>query len=290
MLRDLKWDRRIRLQFIEVVAYWEGSVDTTRLMQQFEISRPQAIKEFKLYQEMFPETLDYEDSKKRYCLLVSSPPLFPKGPDINNYMNLITIGSKPEWLESLGYPAPSVRRVNAYVVSRVVSALRNNIMARVKYQALESADVEERIIKPTKLINTGYRWHIRGLREKRGEIGYRDFLLPRFTNFLGFVHTSFRNEPKDTEWNTRVSVELQINPRIRNRERRRIIQEEFGMNSNGILQIETNAAMVKYILDCYTIDVDSDACNYEKNLLSVRNYPEIRKYLLKPKDLGDEDV
>ena len=289
MNKNLKWDRRIRLQFIEAVAYWEGNIDTNRLMQQFEISRPQAIKDFNLYKELFPNTLEYDPSKKTYYLNTSNPAFFPEGPDINKYMSLITIGSKPEWLNSLGYPAPSVRRVNAFVVSQVIIALRSNTMARIKYQALESSDVEGRIIKPIKLINTGFRWHIRALREKKGDIGYRDFLLPRFTEFLGFVHTSFKHEPEDIEWNTKITLKLQINPCIKNRERRRIIQEEFGMQ-NGELQVKTNAAMIKYMLDCYTIDIDSDACNYEKNLLTVKNYEEIRKYLLKPKDLSDEEL
>ena len=287
--RNLKWDRRLRLQFIEVVAYWEGSISTHRLMQQFGITRPQAINDFNLYLEMFPNTLEYEQGGRKYVMVAETPPFCPEESGLNNYMTLLTIGSMPDWLETLGFPAPFVRKVNASVVSQVLLALRTNRMARIKYQALESASEEERIIKPTKLVNTGFRWHIRALRQKNDELVYRDFLLPRFTEFLGFVHTGFENEPEDNDWNTEVTLNFEVNPRIRNRERRRIIEEEFGM-TDGELQVETRAALVKYVLDCYTIDPDSSACHYERNLLSVKNYGEIRKYLLKPMDLSDDDA
>jgi len=289
MNHKLKWENRTRLQFIEVAAYWEGSVDTKRLMNQFGISRPQAIKDFRQYMESYPGALEYDDKNKKYYLITSNPPFYPQGPCLNRYMTLITLGTQPEWIESLGFPAPFVRRINAAAVSQVLVALRNNLMARVKYQALESASVVERVIRPTKLVNTGFRWHIRALREKNGEMDYRDYLLPRFIKFLGFVHTSFKHEPKDMEWDIWVTLELEINPCIRNRERRRIISEEFGMTDEQLF-VQTRAALVKYHLDCYTIDVDSNACHYEKNLLSVKNYDEIRKYLLKPKDLSDEDL
>ncbi len=286
-MENLKWDRWLRLQFIEVTAYWEGSVDTNRLMKQFEITRPQAIKDFKLYQELFPDALEYDESGKKYYLTASNPPFYPEGPGLNEYMTLMTIGSRPDWLESLGFPSPFVRKINGPVVSKVLYALRNNLIARVKYQTLESARVEERFIKPLKLVNTGFCWYIRALRDKEGELVYRDFLLPRFTGFLGFVHTSFKDEPRDVEWNTEIMLKLEINPRIRNRERRRIISEEFGMENERLL-VKTNAALVKYVLEWYTIDPDSDECHYERNLLSVRNYDEIRRYLLKPMDLSDD--
>lgn len=286
---NLRWDRRLRLQFIELVAYWEGSIESSRLMEQFGITRPQAIKDINLYMEMFPEALERDSSGRKYYMKAETPPFCPTESGLNNYMTLLTIGSKPEWLETIGFPSPFVRKVNALVVSKVLLALRNNLMARVKYQSLESASDEERIIKPLKLVNTGFRWHIRALREKGGQIVHRDFLLPRFTEFLGFIHTSFKHEPEDVDWNTEVTLDLEINPRIRNRERRRIIGEEFGM-TDGRLQVETRAALVKYVLDCYTIDPDSDVCHYERNLLSVKNYGEIRKYLLKPMDLSDDDA
>lgn len=278
--------KQTRFQFIEVIVFWESEINSRRLINTFGISRMQAFNDFREYKYKHPDVLGYNHANKTYYLLYDDFPEFGRRPSVNDYFSMLYFFEKPMWLYSFGCPGRSIRQINTNVVSKIFSAIQKNKAVQVSYKALESAKDEIRIIKPTKIINTGSRWHVRGLRDKNGQLDYRDFLLSRFTKWHNSFDSTFPRI-EDSSWNKQLKIKLKINPKIKNRERRDIISAEFGL-TNERLEIDTNAALVKYILDSYTVDVDSEACSYEKNLLVIENFDEIKRYLLKPMDLSDE--
>lgn len=278
--------KKIRFQFIEVVAYWESQIKARRLVNTFGISRMQATKDFKEYNNKYPNTIIHDDENKSYYMSNNNFPVCQKTPTINDYFLFLYMFEKPSWLFSFGCPGYNIRNINTNIVSKLLLAIQNNKAIQISYKALESAKDEMRVLKPIKIINTGFRWHVRALREKNGQYTYRDFLLSRFTNWYNTFNSNLP-DIQDIDWDTKINVKLIINPKIKNREKRKIISDEFGLEKEE-LSIETNAALVKYVLEQYTIDIDSESCSYEKNLLTVKNIDEIRKYLLKPMDLSDE--
>lgn len=276
--------QELRLRFIEALACWEAGVSTTRVATACNISRVQAHRDIQNHPaEMF------KDGETGLYVPATGYFYGEDGPDINEYLGFLYYTSKPDWLYSFGLPGHSIRKINRQSVSKIIYAMQRGHLAEVSYQALESAREDVRTIRPIKMINTGFRWHIRALREKDGELAYRDFLLTRFTRFHSLIRSGFSKEPEDENWNTPVTIVFRINRKIRNRERRRIIADEFGMGEKDYFEIQTNAAMAKYIPEMYTVDMDSTACHYEKNLLEIWNMSEVRRYLLKPGELCDDE-
>ena len=56
---DVKWATRQRLEFIEIMAYYTGSISRSGLARAFGISDPAATKDLKLYNEFAPGNLVY---------------------------------------------------------------------------------------------------------------------------------------------------------------------------------------------------------------------------------------
>ncbi|MDU0355792.1 helix-turn-helix domain-containing protein [Paraglaciecola aquimarina] len=63
MIRDGK---ELHWQLIELIAYWQGKVNTSHLMEHFNISRKQAGDYIRAYQEQCPHNLEYCKSTKAF--------------------------------------------------------------------------------------------------------------------------------------------------------------------------------------------------------------------------------
>jgi hypothetical protein len=63
-----KSTKQQRCYFIELIAYWEGGVNTTRLDQQFSQSRQQSSGDINYYKTLVPHNLEYDASQKIHKL------------------------------------------------------------------------------------------------------------------------------------------------------------------------------------------------------------------------------
>lgn len=81
--------RNQKFWLIELLAYWEGEICTRHLCEFFRISRQQASKYLKDYQQHYPGSLRYNRSHKRYTLdnHFTSTTI---SKDVNEYLNWMT--------------------------------------------------------------------------------------------------------------------------------------------------------------------------------------------------------
>ena len=58
--------RENRFRAIEILAYWEGAVNATRLSKLFGVTIGNITKDMVLYRELYPENLFYNKAQKRF--------------------------------------------------------------------------------------------------------------------------------------------------------------------------------------------------------------------------------
>ncbi|HCG6065860.1 TPA: WYL domain-containing protein, partial [Vibrio parahaemolyticus] len=81
----------------------------------------------------------------------------------------------------------------------------------------------------------------------------------------------------DELWNTVLRVELKPDPRLTEAQAS-VIAHDYGMEGN-ILQIQTNAALVRYVLDAYNIDINVLDSNPQGQQIIIGNFEELKPYL-----------
>lgn len=75
-----------RYRFIELIAYWEGCINTSHLTQQFGLSRQQASADLGHYRAQAPGNLDYNTSRKLYLATSTFTQHYISG-DLVEYFN-----------------------------------------------------------------------------------------------------------------------------------------------------------------------------------------------------------
>lgn len=238
----------LRFQFIELIAYWEGKLNTTHLAQQFGLSRQQCSAEINAYLERYPHHLVYDKSLKGY---LPSDDFVPVNitTDSSEYLNWLATGyltdknthpfSLPS--ESLVLPA---RKVSPMVMRGLVSAIRQGYSVEVDYVSLSNPDHEGRLIAPHSFVKTGLRWHLRAWCYKSG--AYRDFVLSRFRGTPSLESKTDKTAADDRGWNTSVTIILQPDPRLPPA-KRKVLENDYQMQQ-GQLHIATRGCLVQYLL------------------------------------------
>lgn len=237
-----------RYRFIELIAYWEGRINTRHLVEQFGLSRPQASADINTYLHQAPGNLHYDKSSKAHLPATDFHYLYISG-DVVEYLN---------WLQNpaqLGKSAtannlPNValslptRHVSPEIMRGLITAIRKGLRIEVDYVSLNNPDREGRVITPHTFVNTGLRWHLRAWCEKSQQ--YRDFVLSRFRGQPELLDKSPHTADQDEGWNTPVTIILQPDPRL-SPAKREVLENDYQMQ-NGELHITTKGCLVNYLI------------------------------------------
>ena len=236
-----------RYFFIELLAYWEGRINSKDMERQFNQSRQQSSADINSYKEQAPQNLEYDSSRKTYrpgmhfqCLYI---------PDsVDTYLNWLHTGVLPAPIETAGQltsvlTLPS-RHLSPFIMRGLVAAVRQQRRIEVEYVSLNNPDDQGRIIAPHSFVYTGQRWHLRAWCEKSKS--YRDFVLSRFRGTPELMDASQHLVDDDQGWNTQVTVILQPDPRL-NPAKRAVLEADYQM-VNGQLAITTRGCLVQYLL------------------------------------------
>ena len=280
---DLRWDQILRYRLIEIIAYWEGRLTTNHLCDTFKIGRQQASKDINHYKnELAPNNLEYDNQLKGYRPGEGFKPLFTSGtPD--EYLNLLyqnqilkksfpEFGMKP--VSTLAIQPP-VRSVKPETLRPIIEGIRKQERLEVDYVSIASPNREGRIISPHTLVYNGVRWHVRAYCEKNGD--YRDFVLSRFKSIPESIGATSNKKEQDTLWNTPLTLTLSPDPRL-SQDQQEVLIEEYNMQ-NGVLEIETNAALATYVLRELQVEhrfLEQEATAQQ---LILTNLAEVKPYL-----------
>ncbi|MGD8175610.1 WYL domain-containing protein [Marinimicrobium sp. ARAG 43.8] len=265
-----------RLTLLELVAYWEGKVNTTLLTRHFGISRQYASVDLKRYRDLAPGNLRYSPSDKSYLANTGFSPCFINS-DPSQYLNWLSIGYVERRSHNVSNEALTLppRQVSPEIMRGLVCAIREKRRLDVDYVSLSNPDRQGRIIAPHSFVKTGLRWHLRAWCEKKQS--YRDFVLSRFRGAPDLMGKSPNTEEQDEAWNTKVTLIFQPDPRL-SPAKRQVLEHDYQM-CNGELRIITRACLAQYLLNEMQVNTKVLDGTPEAQQLVLVNQADIREWL-----------
>ena len=236
---------------IELIAQWEGRLNTNHLTQQLAITRQSASRLINEYKTRYPSHLVYNASLKCY---EPSQQFRPEHSNCSFESYIALTRSQPgrDLILQIGSghltPEPDV-------VRPLLLAIKNRQRLDLAYASITSPEFEERIISPHTLINDGHRWHVRAWCEKNQD--FRDFVLTRIRNVFDIEGQSIYGREQDERWNTWVTIAIEPDPRLDDA-RRRIVAMDYEMTSdmsgNLTREYRVRAALLIYWLQQLRVD------------------------------------
>ncbi|HFQ5403100.1 TPA: helix-turn-helix transcriptional regulator [Vibrio vulnificus] len=279
----IRWDLLFRYRMIEVIALWEGRLTTNHLIKSFGIGRQQASKDINSYlSEVAPGNLVYDKQLKGYKPSDSFAPELTSG-HADEYLHIlarsedmaVTFSELDMGFENVSMVRPVTRNISPQVLRPLVQAIREKKRVDISYTSLKDGIEVERIISPHTLVCTPLRWHVRAYCEHAND--YRDFVLSRIRGIPCLEAKSVKGREHDELWNTPLTVDLKPDPRLTEIQAN-VVEHDYGMEQ-GTLTIPTNAALVRYVLDAYNIDINVLDSNPKGQQIIVGNFEELKQYL-----------
>jgi len=269
-----------RYWLIELLANWEGRVNSGHLQHYCQLGRQQASKTLSAYQNAYPNQLAYCASEKSFLPTETFSPQFI-GNDVAEYLSWMsgqhTYQPQPTekyQLEIAVLMVPS-RLIKPSIMRLLIQAMRQQTRIEINYISISNPDPEGRIIVPVRFVNTGQRWHLRAWCEKAQ--GYRDFVLSRFRGLPLEEGPCITPLPADTHWDTKLTLRIQPDPRL-TLEQKAVLEHDYGMEK-GELQLTVRAALAHYLLQEMQVHIKMLDGNPAAQQLILANYQEIQPWL-----------
>ncbi|MEW8459771.1 MAG: WYL domain-containing protein [Candidatus Thiodiazotropha endolucinida] len=284
----MRWGVEKRLEFIEFRLFWEGGINRADIMEQFDVSVPQASKDLTLYEEKAPGNLFYDKSAKRYLAAPDFKPVFLK-PQADTY--LAQLRSDPgangalaeTWLSSTPdfdrMPVP-YRRVDVDVLRAILAAIRNQRALEIRYQSMNANRPEPRWrwITPHAFGNDGLRWHVRAFCHIDKK--FKDFLLSRCLGARNEAEPGA--EPAaDKDWSNFFEVVLEPNPSL-NPAQQSVISQDYEMTA-GKVSVPVRMALLYYFEKRLRLDVSDYLDRPQETPVIVSNRTEFKAALTEAK-------
>lgn len=267
--------RTKRLLFIELLAWWEGSISNRQLQDEFNISRQQAYQDLKHYRQRHPDNL-IETTTGYQASSTFTPQYLSL--DVAEYLNWFSTGQLNfvtqgnVHAEALSLPK---RTVSAELVRQLVQAMRQKKRLEVDYVSLSNPENDGRIFHPHTFVNTGLRWHVRGFCEKSRD--YRDLVLSRFRGQAELLDDSEHGIARDEAWQTQIRLILQPDYRL-SAEKQAVLANDYQMEG-GQLILTTRAALANYLLHELQVNTKMLDGTPEAQQLVLVNRDEVKPWL-----------
>lgn len=270
----------LRLCYIERQLLWERRLTTTMLMETFGISRPQAQKDIKLYQQLAPKAL------KPYRLGI------PYHQPTDSFEPVLLSKSDLQWQAIEEYAQPTaahvtempmlIRRHNLRVLAQLLSVIEHQRSIEAVVATMSSPKGRDRLLTPTAIAFVNNRYHVRAFCWDK--MAYRDFLIGRFKSTLKVVKPlkgakarddnapafeHFRGVPPkpDTEWQQIIELELRPNPHL-SQDQQALIMSDYELGQDGTFK---RIVLRKPLIGYFLVDNRIPASEAEYNLAVNEN-------------------
>lgn len=235
--RDLRWSEEARLRAIDRTIFWEGRLNRAELIRRFGISVPQATNDLREYQARAPANLRYDAREKAYVTGLAFEPLFgPPSAEAWLAAGEADAGAAAS-LSVASTPMP-VRRIDPWLLRRILAARRAGHALRILYQPMDQPDPSWRWISPLALGGDGLRWHLRAWNHDANRP--EDLLFPRMVEVDGERPSGA--VPTDEDWDRLVEVRLRPAARL-SPAQRRVIEVDYDMQA-GEARLHVRAALL----------------------------------------------
>ena len=269
--------QRQRFQAIEIIAYWEGAINSTHLAAIFESTSQHASREIQEYNKRHPNNLRYCKVKRAY-----EPSewfrLFYVDNEWQSYQTFIqqnVQAYKHEFWgeEAIDWTPNTLIQCNNLITQKITRAIKLNLVISITYQSFTAPKGLCRLIHPHALVNNGLRWHVRAYDEKRD--GYRDFNLNRIIK-VELLGSSNKLHLEDSSWHTKVEMALRPH-RDFSLEQQKLILKDYGHTKPFTLSIR--GAMIQYVINHFNIGIFEDKDTCHEHQLVIDNVEDISPYL-----------
>lgn len=279
-----RWEQILRYRYIELIALWEGKLTTRQLCETFGIGRQQANKDLSSYRRALTQgDLIYDASAKHYLPSSNFKPILTQGL-ASEYLQLAAqqsdvqriLGHLPVAAAAVEVVTAPSRELPPSLLRPIIQAITDCRRIDVDYVSLNNPDREGRIVVPHTLVWTGYRWHVRAWCEKNQD--FRDFVLSRFRGEADLMDSSERNASEDNDWQQRVTLQVEPDPRLR-ADQREVIAHDYNME-NGRLLLTTRAKLAPYLLQLLNVNTGPLLDDPRAQQLVLSNQESLQNWLM----------
>ncbi len=287
MLHEIKFVTRQRLQFIEVMAYYCGSISRSMLAKAYGISDPAATKDLKLYNELAPNNLEYNPSLFSFVPSTNFDEIFA---DLSPQhilpmfaQNLLSTDNPSEDTAIYGItaePLPFPTRLpDKSILAPLINAMKNRRQLKAIYHSLsrsnEDAAEKSRTIEPHALVNNGLRWHVRAYDHEHYD--FRDFVLSRFSQTELLNESAESSQRYDDDWNEFITLKLLAHPGL-GKKQKLALSYDYDMK-NDIIELQVRRSLIGYLLQQMKVDTSRDtSLNPDAHQLVVGNRDEVEAF------------
>ncbi len=281
---DIKRNTRQRLQYIEIMAFYTGVVTRSDVAKSFGISDPAATKDLKLYSELAPDNLSYRHQVFGFVPTDNFQAMFADlSPEVVLPMiasNLAVVAEPIEEqpiysiaVETLPLP---VRLPSKEVLAPIIQALKQGKQLRASYKSMsEREDIQDRLIEPHALVNTGLRWHVRAYCQQSYE--FRDFVLSRFVESERLDLAAESSPIYDDDWTEAITLKLSPHPQLSESKRNSLLTDYDA--TDDVIELDIRRALVGYSLHRLSVDTSIDhSLNPNAYQLVLLNRDEIEPF------------
>jgi hypothetical protein len=245
-----------RLAYIDFQLYFLGTLTRSDLISRFGIREAAATRDIADYKQQAPRNLEYDAKNKIYKRLDTFQPIFTYSPD--KVLSLLAYGFGSDFLSEqepllLCETPAQLNRPNLSILSVLTRAIHQKKAVKMEYHSPNSG-ISTRQFAPFVLVNTGLRWHVRGLDRKYPR--FADFVITRILSIEILEAPLDKNERKefDIQWNRVLELEIVPHPNLKYPES---IKADYNMQ-DGVLNINIRAAVAGYFLRLWNIDCSKD--------------------------------
>ena len=279
-----RWEQILRYRYIELIALWEGKLTTRQLCETFGIGRQQANKDLSSYRRALTQgDLIYDATAKHYLPSSNFKPILTQGL-ASEYLQLAAqqsdvqriLGHLPVAAAAVEVVSAPSRELPPSLLRPIIQAITDCRRIDVDYVSLNNPDREGRIVVPHTLVWTGYRWHVRAWCEKNQD--FRDFVLSRFRGEADLMDSSERNASEDKDWQQRVTLQVEPDPRLRV-DQREVIAHDYNME-NGRLLLTTRAKLAPYLLQLLNVNTGPLLDDPRAQQLVLSNQESLQNWLM----------
>lgn len=251
----------LRLCYIERQLLWERRLTTTMLMETFGISRPQAQKDIKLYQQLAPKALKpYQLGIPYYQPTDGFEPVLLSKADLQ--WHAIEAFAPPMTAHTTEMPMLT-RHHNLHVLARLLSAIEHRHAIDAVVATMNSPEGRSRRLTPTAIAFVNNRYHLRAF--CWDNMAYRDFLVGRFKSTPTVVKLSKKAQRRgddvpaferyggippepDTKWEEVIELELRPNPHL-SQEQQALIVTDYELDQDlAFRRILLRKSLIGYFL------------------------------------------
>ena len=257
-----------RLEFVELLVYFHGTISRDDIMNRFSISPASATNTLSKYSQIAPNNLSYNVRLKCYEISRSFKPVF----NVRMLMERIPV-----------YTMPQLHNVaNDDIIERVAiisRAIQQTQSLTIAYSSASSGRSLRQIV-PVAFADNLLRWHLRAY-DRRQE-RYSDFVLRRILDaqpIEGDTIKEHEHPSNDKQWHSFIDLRIAAHPH------NVADAQSFagGIHSHGV---RIRAAMTGYFLQLWNVDCSADADlrgkEYQYVLTNVAEISQVADLRLAP--------